>query len=287
MTPLRQQLIDEIDLRGLSDSTKRNYVHWVYQLAKYYNRSPDNITDQEIKGFLIYLLRVRQLAVSTLIVSVSALRFFFGIVLGRPTEAVAQALPRMKKPKRLPRVYSAEQLERLFSLPGLDRKYRAMFLIGYAAGLRVSEVCHLRVADLLSDRCQIRVEEGKGGKDRYTIFSPTLQEELRAYWRMYRPKEWLFPSLRDPGRPLFRNPVEAAFKQAVQRAGLPDLGGFHSLRHSFATHMLEGGIDVLTLQKLLGHKHLSSTTVYVHVSQERLTAMALDLLNLPKQSQKA
>lgn len=286
MTPLRQRLIDEIDLRGLSDNTKRNYVHWVGRLATHYHRSPDQITDEEIKTFLIFLLRVKTLAVSTLIVAVSALRFFFGIVLQRPTQAVEQALPRMKKPRRLPRVYSAAELERLFALPGLDRKHRAIFLTAYAAGLRVSEVCHLRVADLLSDRCQIHVIQGKGRKDRYTIFSPRLQEELRAYWRLYRPEDWLFPSPCHPERPLTSNAVEAAFRQAIQRAGLPDHGGIHSLRHSFATHMLEAGVDIFTLQKLLGHSSLSSTSIYVYVRPERLTAMALDLLNFQGQHPK-
>jgi len=282
MTPLRQKLIDEMDLRGLATSTKSNYVHWVYQLAKHYHRSPDEITDQETKAFLVSLLRVRQLAVSTLIVAVSALRFFFGKVLERPTQAIEQALPRMKKPKRLPRVYSGAELERLFGLPDLDRKHRAIFLTAYAAGLRVSEVCHLRVADLLSDRSQIRVVEGKGSKDRYTIFSPSLQEELRAYWRLYRPVDWLFPSPLHIYRPLTANAVQRAFRHAVQSARLADHGGLHSLRHSFATHMLEGGVDVLTLRKLLGHSSLASTSIYVYVSQERLTAMSLDLLNLAK-----
>jgi site-specific recombinase XerD len=282
MTPLRQRLIDELDLRGLTTNTKRNYVYWVHQLAKHYDRSPDQISDLELKAFLVSLLRVRQLAVSTLIVAVSALRFFFGLVLQRPTQAVEQALPRMKKPKRLPRVYSGAELERLFALPSLDRRHRAIFLTAYAAGLRVSEVCHLRVADLLSDRCQIRVVQAKGRKDRYTIFSPSLQEELRAYWRMYRPVDWLFPSPQYVYRPLTSGAVETAFRNAIQSARLPDHGGIHSLRHSFATHMLEGGIDVLTLRKLLGHSSLSSTAIYVYVRQERLTAMSLDLLNLTK-----
>jgi integrase/recombinase XerD len=250
MTPLRQKLIDEMDLRGLATSTKRNYVSWVYQLAKDYHRSPDQITDPEIKAFLVSLLRVRKLAVSTLIVAVSALRFFYGIVLQRPTQAVEQALPRMKKPKRLPRVYSAAELERLFTLVGLDRRHRAIFLTAYAAGLRVSEVCHLRVADLLSAQCQIHVVQGKGRKDRYTIFSPTLQEELRAYWRIYRPVDWLFASPCCLGRPLTPNAVETAFRQAVERAGLPDHGGIHSLRHSFATHLLEQKTDIRIIQSL-------------------------------------
>jgi integrase/recombinase XerD len=285
MTPLRQKLIDELDLRGLAASTKNNYIHWVAQLAQHYHRAPDQITDPEIKDFLIFLLRERQLAASTLIVAVSALRFFFGLVLQRPTQAVEQALPRMKKPRRLPRVYSAAELERLFSLPDLDRKHRAIFLTAYAAGLRVSEVCHLRVADLLSDRCQIRIVQAKGRKDRYTIFSPSLQEELRAYWRLYQPVDWLFPSPLLVYRPLTTNAVETAFRHAVQSARLPDHGGLHSLRHSFATHMLEGGVDVLTLRKLLGHSSLASTAIYVHVRQERLTAMSLDLLNLAKRQQ--
>lgn len=282
MTTLRQRLIDEIDLRGLASSTKYNYVHWVYELAKHYHRSPDQITDQEIKAFLISLLRVRKLAASTLIVSVSALRFFFANVLQRPTQAVEQALPRMKKPRRLPRVYSGAELERLFGLPGLDRKHRAIFLTAYAAGLRVSEVCHLRVADLLSDRCQIRVVQAKGRKDRYTIFSPTLQEELRAYWRLYRPVDWLFPSPLYVYRPITTAAVERAFRNAVQSARLPNHGGIHSLRHSFATHMLEGGVDILTLRKMLGHSSLSSTSIYAYVREERLTAMSLDLLDLAK-----
>ncbi len=287
MTPLRQKLIDEIQLRGYSQSTQDNYVRWVANLAGFYDRSPDRISDQEIKTFLVYLLRKKKLAASTLIVAVSALRFFFGYVVQRPTEAIERALPRMKKPIRLPRVYSGAELEQLFGLPDLDRKHRALFLTTYAAGLRVSEVCHLQMTDLLSDRCQIRVVQAKGRKDRYTVFSPRLQEELRAYWRLYRPTHWLFPSPIYPDRPLWRGTVEKAFQDAVQRAGLPDRGGIHSLRHSFATHLLEAGIDPLSWQRLLGHSSLTSTTVYVHVRQEHLVGSALDLLNFGRRSQSA
>jgi integrase/recombinase XerD len=286
MTPLRQKLIDEIELRGLSASTQSNYVRYVAELAQFYDRSPDHISDEEIKAFLVHLLRKRKLACSTLIVAVSALRFFFGHVLRRPTEAVEHALPRMKKPKRLPRVYSGPELERLFGLPGLDRKERALFLTTYAAGLRVSEVCHLQIADLLSDRCQIRVVQGKGRKDRYTIFSPRLQEELRDYWRLYRPEYWLFPSFRPPHSPMLRQIAQAAFSDAVQRAGLPDRGGIHSLRHSFATHLLEMNVDLPTIQNLMGHSSLTSTSVYFHVRQERIWGHALDLLHFGRNQQR-
>ena len=287
MTPLRQKLIDEIHLRGFSASTEYNYVYWAAELARFYHRSPDRISDEEIKAFLVHLLRKRKLASSTLIVAVSALRFFFGQVVRRPTEAVEHALPRMKKPKRLPRVYSGPELERLFALEGLDRKYRVLFLTTYAAGLRVSEVCHLQIADLLSDRCQIRVVQGKGRKDRYTIFSPRLQEELRNYWRLYRPEHWLFPSCRSPHVPLLRQSARIAFTEAVERAGLPHRGGIHSLRHSFATHLLEMGVDLPTIQKLMGHSSLASTSVYLHVRQERLSGDALELLNFGRHQRRS
>jgi integrase/recombinase XerD len=284
MTPLRQKLIDEVQLRGFSINTQDSYVRCVAGLAQFYHRSPDQIGDEQIKAYLLHLLRIRKLAVSSIIVAVSALRFFFGQVLHRPTKAIEEALPRMKKPVQRPRVYSVAELERLFGYPDLNRKHRALFLTTYATGLRVSELCQLRIVDLQSDRNQIRVVQGKNHKDRYTIFSPRLQEELRIYWRLYRPKDWLFPSTFFPDRPLTRFAVERAFTDAVERAGLPDRGGIHSLRHSFATHLLEAGIDPLTLQRLLGHTRLATTTTYLHVRQEHLDKIssALDLINFSR-----
>jgi integrase/recombinase XerD len=227
------------------------------------------------------LLRIRKLAVGSIIVAVSALRFFFGQVLHRPTEAIENALPTMKKPVLRPRVYSVQQLVQLFGYPDLNPKHRALLMTTYAAGLRVSEVCQLQIADLLSDRHQIRVVQGKNKRDRYTLLSPRLLEELQAYWRLYRPKDWLFPSRVYPDRHITEDAVQRAFTDAVERIGLPDRGGIHSLRHSFATHLLEAGVDPLTLQRLLGHSRLSTTTTYLHVRQERLgqVASALDLID--------
>lgn len=287
MTPLRQKLIDEIQLRGFSPHTQDSYVRSVTGLARFYHRSPDQISDDEIKGYLLHLLRVKNLACSSLIVAVSGLRFFFGTVLHRPTTAIEQALPRMKKPVLRPKVYSVQELEQFFKHPKLNRRHRALFMTLYAAGLRVSEVCQLRPADLLSDRQQIRVVQGKGKKDRYTLLSPRLLGELRSYWRLYRPKDWLFPSTLFPDRPVTREAVERAFAIAVARASLPDRGGPHSLRHSFATHLLEAGVDPLTLQRLLGHSRLATTTTYLHVRQERLdhVASALDLIDFSRARQ--
>ncbi len=284
MTPLRQKLIDEIQLRGFSSATQEAYVHWVAGLAQFYHRSPDQIADSEIKAYLLYLLRIKKLAVNSLIVAVSALRFFFGHVLHRPTEAIEQALPRMQKPVLRPKVYSVQELERLFACPDSNPKHRILFMTTYAAGLRVSEVCQLRIVHLLSDRHQIHVVQGKGRKDRYTLLSPRLLGELRGYWRLYRPKDWLFPSPRDPDRPLSKEAVQKAFTEAVARAGLPERGGIHSLRHSFATHLMEAGVDPLTVQRLLGHSQLSTTTTYLHVRQERLTEVgsALDLIDFSR-----
>jgi site-specific recombinase XerD len=261
MTPLRQKLIDEVQLRGFSIHTQDSYLRSVAGLARFYHRSPDQIADEEIKAYLLHLLRIKKLAVSSIIVAVSALRFFYGQVLRRPTKAIEEALPRMKKPVLRPRVYSVQELERLFGCPGLNRKHRALLMTTYAAGLRVSEVCQLRIGDLLS--------------------------ELRSYWRIYRPKDWLFPSKVYPDRPITTDAVLRAFTGAVERVGLPDRGGIHSLRHSFATHLLEAGVDPLSLQRLLGHSSLSTTTTYLHVRQERLDQIssALDLIDFSRARQ--
>lgn len=280
MTPLRQRYINEIQLRGYSKHTQRRYVCAVADLAGFYKRSPDRISDEEVKSYLLHLWRERQLAASSIIIAVSSLRFLFRHVLQRPTEAIEKALPPIRRPHKLPRVYSVSELERLFACPDLNPKQRAILMTAYGAGLRVSEVCALRIEDLLSDRAQIRVVQAKGQKDRYTLFSPGLQEQLRAYWRLYRPQPWLFPSHWNPAQPLAHGVAQRAFRLAIQKAGLPIRGGFHCLRHSFATHLLEGGVDILTIQGLLGHNCLATTSKYVHVRQERLTKIssALDLI---------
>jgi site-specific recombinase XerD len=287
MTPLRQKLIDEVQLRGLSPHTQDSYVRSVTGVARFYHCSPDQLNDQQLKDYLLHLLREKKLAVSSLIVAVSGLRFFFGNVLHRSTMAIEEALPRMKKPVLRPKVYSVQEVEQLLNQPKLDRRHRAMFMTTYAAGLRVSELCRLRIADLLSDRHQIHVVQGKGKKDRYTLLSPRLLEELRAYWRLYRPNDWLFPSRVYPERHITEEAVQRAFTLAVETAGLPDRGGIHSLRHSFATHLLEAGVDPLTLQRLLGHSSLRTTTTYLHVRQERLEKIssALDLIDFSRARQ--
>jgi integrase/recombinase XerD len=270
MTPLRQKLIDEIALRGFSKNTEDAYVGAVNRLARHYERPPDQISDPELKAYLLHLLRKEKLAPASMLVHVSALRFFYGQVLRRPTEVIETALPRMKEPVRRPQVYSTEELEKLFAHPRLNQKHRAIFMVCYGAGLRISEACHLRVPDILTDRQQLRVVQGKGHKDRYAPLSPKLLEELRQYWRQYRPKHWLFSSSARPDQPYSRQSALRAFHKALDRAGLPHRGGPHGLRHSFATHLLEAGLDLLTLQRLLGHSRISTTTTYLHVKRVSL-----------------
>lgn len=284
MTPLRQKLIDEIALRGFSNNTRETYVRYVASLAVFYKRPPDQISDPEIKTYLLHLLREQKMAPCSMLVVVSALRFFYKHVLHRSTEAIEQALPRMREPVHRPQVYSIQELELLFSCPEVNRKHRVMLMTAYAAGLRVGELCHLRIEDIHSDRRQIRIADGKGRKDRYTLLSPRLLEELRVYWKQFRPEHWLFPSPDDPKRTMTRGSAGRAFNVSIERAGLPSYGGIHSLRHTFATHLLEAGVDLLTVQVLLGHSHISTTTTYLHVRQQRIEHVnsALGLIDFKK-----
>lgn len=290
MKTLRQKLIDELEVRGLSRNTQESYVGFVSRLARHYNRPPDRISDEELRSYLLYLLREKGNGAGTLCIAVSALRFFYHHVLQRPTEAIETALPRMKKPTTRPRVFSPEQIARLLNVEGLNLKHRTMLMTTYAAGLRVSELCFLRVEQILGDRGQIRIEQGKGKKDRYTVLSPRLLEQLRAYWRVYRPGGgWMFTSTFYPDRPLSADAAMQVFHRAVGLAKLPDNGGIHSLRHSFATHLLEAGVPLPVIQRLLGHTNLATTSRYLHVRQEVISELkglleAVDLNPLIKQS---
>jgi site-specific recombinase XerD len=290
MNILRQKLIDEIEVRGLSRNTKDSYLGYVSRLARHYRRSPDRISDAELRAYLLHLLREKKNGAGTLCLAVSALRFFYHHVLQRPTEAIETALPRMKKPVRRPRVYSPEQVAKLLSVDGINLKHRTMLMTTYAAGLRVGEVVRLRPEHILGARGQIRVVEGKGTKDRYTVLSPRLLEQLRAYWRMYRPEGgWMFPSSYWPDRHLTTGAVQDVFEKATKLAGLPDNGGIHSLRHSFATHLLEAQVPLPVIQRLLGHSNLATTSRYLHVRREIIAELkglleAIDLNSLIKPS---
>lgn len=270
MTPLRSRLIEEITLRNYSPRTAEAYVHAVYGLAEYYHRSPDTLSDPEIRQYLLHLHLNTGKAASTLNVAVSGLRFFYQRVLHRPFHHLERNLPRPRQPKRRPRAYSLPEIRKLINTCTHPR-HRAFLLTVYGAGLRLNEACHLRPEHIERDMRLIRVEQGKGRKDRYTVLPDTVLTELENYWRVCRPpRPWLFPSSRHPDQPMCDGTAQKIFYAAVERARLPDKGGIHCLRHSFATHWIEAGLPLFVLKRMLGHTSLSTTNQYVHLSREHL-----------------
>lgn len=286
MKTLRQKLIEELVLRGCAERTQEAYVYQVYQLARFFGRSPDQLDNEQVRHYLYHLARERQLSPSSINQAVNAFRFLYERVLHRQVEALRQALPFTRKPILRPRVYSAGELEKLFTIGCPHPKHRAFLMTVYGAGLRLNEACHLKAEHLDGARQQIRIVQGKGRKDRYTLLSPRLLQELRQYWRMFRPRHWLFPASRTPDQPMVDVTGQRIYYRAVERAGLRRKGGIHALRHSFATHLLEAGVEITVVQRLLGHAHLNTTSTYLHVRQERLAQIAgplqlLDLSQLP------
>lgn len=281
MTALRQRLIEELVLRGYSDKTREAYVHAVACLAEHYRRAPDKLRDEELRAYLLHLHRNTDKSRSTLNVAVSGLRFFYQRVLGRPFHHLERNLPRPRPAKRRPRAYTLPEVRRLLE-SCTHPKHRAFLTTVYAAGLRLNEACHLRPEHIDRSAGQIRVVQGKGRKDRYTVLPQRLLTELESYWRMCRPQGWLFPSAQDPSQPMPDGTGQKIFYQAVARARLPDKGGIHSLRHSFATHWIEAGIPLFVLKRMLGHTSLSTTAKYVHLSREFLASIQSPLDTLER-----
>jgi len=276
MTELRRRMDDDMIVRGLAARTRESYLAAVTGLAKHYRRSPDQISDEEIQAYLVHLIRDRQRAWNTCHIVVHGLRFFYHTTLKR--DRTTFAIPSMRQPGKLPALLSREEVQRLIRhAPNL--KHRTMLMTTYAAGLRLNEVLHLRVQDIDSARMTLRVEQGKGGKDRYTVLSAHLLEALRAYWTVARPATWLFPSGTRP-QPMDPSGLQRAYQRAKHRAGITKPGGIHALRHAFATHLLEAGVDMHTIQRLLGHRSIATTTRYWHLTHASLTTQAarLDLL---------
>jgi integrase/recombinase XerD len=267
-TPLRQQFIEVLTLKGYSQRTIETYVCVVAQLARYYHRSPADLSDEEVRAYLHHLHAHTQYSGSTINVTINGLRLFYREVLQRPLGRIEYSLPRFRKRVRRPQAYSVEEvhqlLERGFTVP----KYRTFFMTLYGGGLRLSEACHLKLDHIDSRRMLIRVEQGKGHKDRYTILPACLLEELRGYWQTYHPRDWLFPATRNPDRPLDDRTAQLAFKQALERAGLPRKGGPHTLRHSFATHLIDAGTPLHVVKRLLGHTSVTTTAGYLHISRQ-------------------
>ena len=268
-TKLRREMDNAMLLRGFSPRTRESYLACVTALARHYHQSPDGLDTAEIQSYLLHLIKEKKLAYASVNQAVCAFRFLFDAVLGH--QKLALEIPMAKVPKRLPQVLSREEVSRLIAA-ATSLRGRTVLMTTYAAGLRVSELCALQVADIESapDRMCLKVRQGKGGQDRYTLLSPRLLETLRLYWRDRRPRTWLFPN-RAGTAPIEVKTAQRIYCGARDAADIPREGGIHSLRHAFATHLLEAGVDLPTLQRLLGHGHISTTMRYLHLARSRLT----------------
>jgi site-specific recombinase XerD len=276
MTPLRQRLIEDMQLRNLSPVTIEKYVHYVAKFAKFFGRSPERLTAEHVRQYQLHLLS-KKVSWSTFNQSLCALRFLYGTTLGRKE---IQRLPFGKKPKRIPVVLNRDEVVKLLQcIP--SRKQRMVLTTMYATGMRVGEAVQLGVADIDSRRMTILVARGKGNKQRLVPLSQKLVTELRLFWKTHQNPTWLFPSRR-PDQHLGIAVVERACRRARVRVGLKQRFNTHTLRHTFATELLEAGVDLFSIQKILGHKSVTTTATYTHVRRSHLqeACRSLDLLPL-------
>ena len=261
VSPLRRRMIEDMTIRGFTAKTQHDYIRHVRSFAAFLGRSPRKANAEDLRRYHLHLAS-SGIAGPSMNSAVSALRFFFKVTLGR--RDVTELMPFIREPQRLPEVLSLEEMaELLRAAPGL--KYRAALSVAYGAGLRASEVIALKIGDIDSARMLIRVEQGKGRKDRFVMLSPRLLKILRAWWKEARPRGWLFPG-RDPGQPLTTRQLNRACHDAAEAAGIGKRVSMHILRHSFATHLLEQKTDVRVIQVLLGHKKLETTARYTRVA---------------------
>ena len=285
MTPLRQRMIEDMRVRNLSPRTQETYLLQGSLFARHFGKSPALLGPEEIRSYQLYLTNVKKLAPASIQLATAALRFLYKITLHKPW-SLPEVLPLPRKPHKLPEVLSPQQVQRfLGSISNL--KHRAILTTCYAAGLRISEALRLQPGHIDSQRMVIRIEQGKGQKDRYVMLSARLLETLRAYWRHERPPGWLFPG-KHPTRPLTKDTVGAACQKARLRSGILKPVTPHLLRHAFAVHLLEAGADIRTIQLLLGHRSLTTTARYLRIATSKVcaTTSPLDLLPRPPRAKR-
>jgi site-specific recombinase XerD len=277
MGALREKMVAEMKLRNFASRTQKSYLAVMVGLAKHYRQFPDQLTQEQIRTYLLHL-QERGLSSSSQNVAISGLRFFYQQVLGWTQEQIF--LPPRKRTWRLPEVLSPREVERLLAA-AVKLRDRCLLMTAYSAGLRVSELVHLKLNAIHTERMMIRVEQGKGKKDRYTILSQRLLGELKRYTQTYQPVSWVFFG-KNRNCPLDITAVQKVYNRAKQKSGVEKGKGIHTLRHCFATHLLEGGVDLVTIKTLLGHNSLQSTQRYLQIRQPKLgsTASPLDLLDL-------
>jgi len=281
MTPLRRRMREDLEIRNYSPRTVETYVRCVAQFSRHFGRSPDQLGSEEIRGYQLHLTTERRVSPALVNQTVCALKFLYTVTLGQPT--VVERVPYAKRPRKLPVVLSRDEIARLMRMA--DKRHCAALLTTYGTGMRLSEVLSLAVVDVDSERMVIRVRQGKGMRDRDVPLSVRLLQVLRAHYRQTQPRQYLFRGYRRvAGRPidgpLHPSTLQQAFSRARKRAGIRKPATFHTLRHSCATHLLESGTDVTTIQKILGHRSLATTAVYLHVQRGQDLPSPLDLLDL-------
>jgi site-specific recombinase XerD len=279
MTQLRQKMIRAMELKNLSNHSQRAYLSAVTGIARHYRRSPDKVTNKMIEDYLLYLKNEKGNSPNSCSSVLTGLRFFYKNVMKKE---ISIGYSVRKIPRKLPTVLTKEQVWKITCAPE-NLKHRLILMTTYAAGLRASEVIALKPGHIESQRMLIKVEDGKGRKDRYTMLSVRLLDELRHYYRKHRPKTYLFPSSfkKRKDRPLSYEAVRSIYEKARKNAGVKKGEGLHTLRHSFATHLLEAGYDIRKIQVLMGHARLTTTMIYLHVSRETLSKIPspLDLID--------
>lgn len=281
MTPLRQRYIDDLRLKNFSPGTVRVYVHAVAKFAQHFGRSPDTLTREEVRAYLVQLID-RGVSRSYTVVCRNALRHLYQDTLKRADWL--SGIPRPKPERRLPVVLSRDEVQRLFAVV-TNLKQKALFMVAYDAGLRLSELINLRLEDIDSGRMVLRIRQGKGKKDRYARLTPGLLELLREYWREFRPENLLFPGATANKRYDLATPGHL-LKKVCRKAGIQKRVSMHTLRHSFATHLLEAGVNLRVIQQMLGHDKIQTTALYTHISLEELRAApsTMELLQVRRHS---
>jgi integrase/recombinase XerD len=291
MTALRAKYIRDLAVRGRALRTQESYSSYVADLARFHGRSPDLITYEEVVDWIHHLIGERHLAASSVNIAVNAVRFLYGTTLQRDVEALMAAIPRMKRNTRRAEAYARSEVEAILTAPVWPRD-RAFLMTVYAGGLRLSEATHVQTKDIDRPRMQLRIRYGKGGKERVLPLSQRLLQELEDYWRAQRKgrpghdSPWLFIG-RDASLPMSKKMGQVIYYRAVRKSGVRRKGGIHVLRHSFATQLIESGVELTLVQRWLGHSSLLTTTRYLHVTSARLdTAQSpLDLIDLSRLSQ--
>jgi integrase/recombinase XerD len=273
MNTLRDQMLVDLQLSGIKPNTQRSYLREVENLAKYFNKSPAELGEAELKEYLLSLIKERHLSEGTFRFYVAALKFFYRTTLKR--EWLVEKIRHPRAKRKLPVVLALSEVQSLFSVT-TNLKHKAILMITYSSGLRASETARLKITDIDSKRMTVRISQGKGGKDRYSILSQTTLEHLRQYWRKYRPQEWLFQGAKGKDH-ISITSVQQLFHKAKKKAGITKPASVHTLRHSFATHLIEAGTSLHHVQLLLGHRSPTTTTVYLHVSRLNLAQVTSPL----------